>query len=206
MEQRTDEWYLVRAGKVTASNVYKVLSKGKGGADSKTRLSYMLELLGDRMEGCPVAGYQSEAMARGSELEPEARDVYSFETGNIVDETGFVPHPKIKGFGASPDGLVEDDGLVEIKCPNRATHIDTLVNGTIDNKYYLQMQTQLACTGRKWCDFVSYYPALGENSLFIKRIEADQALISEMEQAVIKFLNELDALERRINEPNNSNR
>ena len=206
MEQRTDEWYLVRAGKVTASNVYKVLSKGKGGADSKTRLSYMLELLGDRMEGCPVTGYQSEAMARGSELEPDARNAYSFETGFIVDETGFVLHPKIKGFGASPDGLVEDDGLVEIKCPNRATHIDTFVNGTIDNKYILQMQTQLACTGRKWCDFVSYYPALGENSLFIKRIEADQAMIAEIEQAVIKFLNELDALERRINESNNSNR
>ena len=200
MEQRTDEWYLVRAGKVTASNVYKVLSKGKGGADSKTRLSYMLELLGDRLEGFPAAGYQSEAMARGSELEPEARNAYSFEMGFIVNETGFVPHQKINNFGASPDGLIEDDGLVEIKCPNRATHIDTLVNGTIDNKYYLQMQTQLACTGRKWCDFVSYYPALGENSLFIKRIEADQAMIAEIEQAVIKFLNEIDALERRINE------
>lgn len=200
MEQRTNEWYLTRAGKVTASSVYKVLSKGKGGADSKTRLSYMLELLGDRLEGCPVNGYQSEAMARGTELEPDARDEYSFETGNIVNETGFVPHKSIKNFGASPDGLINNDGLVEIKCPNRATHIDTLVNGTIDKKYILQMQTQMACAGRKWCDFVSYYPALGENSLFIKRIEADQVMIAEIEQAVIKFLNELDALERRINE------
>ena len=191
--QRTDDWYQDRLGKVTASNVYKVLSKGE------TRKTYMYELLAERLNG-KQDSFTNEHMLRGIELEPEAKAAYSIETGVFIDDVGFVEHPSIPNFGASPDGLVGNDGLIETKCPKLTTHLKTISDEKIKSEYLYQMQTQMACTGRKWCDFVSYYPALGENSLFIKRIEADQVMIAEIEQAVIKFLNELDALERRINE------
>ena len=191
--QRTDNWYQDRLGKVTASNVYKVLSKGE------TRKTYMYELLAERLNG-KQDSFTNEHMLRGIELEPEAKAAYSIETGVFIDDIGFVDHPSIVNFGASPDGLVGNDGLIETKCPKLTTHLKTIADEKIKSEYLYQMQTQMACTGRKWCDFVSYYPALGDNSLFIKRIEADQQMIAEIEQSVIKFLNELDVLERRLYE------
>ncbi|WP_434779237.1 lambda exonuclease family protein [Neisseria sp. Ec49-e6-T10] len=198
MEQRTDDWYQTRLGKVTASNVHKIMAKGKGGAPSDTRKKYMLELLGERLEGVQAESFQSDAMRRGTELEPLAKSAFSIETGEIVEDVFFVPHPSIKNFGASPDGLINDDCLIEIKCPNRATHLDSLLNGSIKREYMLQMYTQMACTQRGKCYFVSYYPNLGNESLFIKLIERDNEAIKEIEEAVTIFLDELFELENRL--------
>ena len=111
----------------------------------------------------------------------------------LVDEVGFVPHPTIEMAGASPDGLVGDDGLLEIKCPNTATHIETLLSQSVPGKYNTQMQFQMACTGRQWCDFVSFDNRLPEElQLFVKRVPRDNEFIKQMEDEVVKFLNELD--------------
>ena len=196
--QRTDAWFNDRLGKVTASNVHKVMSKGE------KRTTYLYELLSERIEG-KQDSFCSEYMQRGTDLEPEAKAAYSIETGIFIDEIGFVPHPTIINFGASPDGLIESDGLIEIKCPKLNTHLKTISTDKIKPEYLYQMYTQMSCTGRVWCDFVSYYPNIN-NNLFIKRIIRDDEKIAEIEKAVILFLEELDELERKINEPNNSNR
>ncbi len=131
-------------------------------------------------------------MQHGTETEPEARDAYSFYQNAVVDQVAFVEHPKISQTGCSPDGLVGDDGLVEIKCPNTATHLETLLGQAVPAKYVLQMQFQLACTGRKWCDFVSYDPRMPENMrMFVKRLDRDDAAIKEIEDAIAAFLLEM---------------
>jgi len=192
MEQGTDEWHQARLGKVTASRVADVMAKTKTGYGA-SRANYMADLLVERLSGRQGDYYQNAAMQWGTEQEPNARAAYEVETGSIVMETGFVPHSIIAMSGASPDGLIGEDGLVEVKCPNTATHIDTLLGQEAPSKYILQMQWQMSCTGRQWCDFVSYDPRLPENmQLFIQRINRDDKLIKDMEQEVIKFLWELD--------------
>lgn len=192
MEQRTDEWHAARLGKVTASRVADVMARTKSGYGA-SRTNYMAELVCERLTGARGEFYQNAAMVWGTEQEPAARAAYEAITGALVVETGFVPHPTIAMSGASPDGLVGDEGLVEIKCPNTATHIDTLMSQTIPAKYITQMQWQMACTGRKWCDFVSYDPRLPENMrLFIKCVERDDAQINMMESEVHLFLAELN--------------
>jgi hypothetical protein len=132
-------------------------------------------------------------MQWGTDTEPMARTAYEGAVGSLVIETGFVPHPSIHLAGASPDGLICDDGLVEIKCPITATHIDTLLGQSVPGRYITQMQWQMACTGRKWCDFVSYDPRMPEKMrLFIKRVERDNVAIAELEREVVNFLNELE--------------
>jgi predicted phage-related endonuclease len=132
-------------------------------------------------------------MAWGTETEPMARAAYEGAVGSLVIETGFVPHANIEMSGASPDGLVGDDGLVEIKCPMTATHIETLLGQSVPAKYVTQMQWQMACTGRKWCDFVSFDPRMPENmQIFVKRVGRDELLIASLETEVIQFLKELD--------------
>ena len=193
MEQRTDEWFKERLGKVTASRVSDVIAKTKSGY-SASRANYMAELVCERLTGARGESYQSAAILWGVEQEAPARTAYEADTGVLVVETGFIPHGTIAMSGASPDGLVNDDGLVEIKCPLSATHIDTLLTGTIPSKYITQMQWQMACTGRQWCDFVSYDPRLPENmQLFIKRVPRDNIEIASLENEVILFLAELDA-------------
>jgi len=193
MEQRTDEWFAARCGKVTASRIADVMARTRNGYGA-SRANYMAQLITERLTGKPVNGYTNAAMQWGTDTEPLAREMYMLETFATVEEVGFVPHPEIENAGASPDGLVGDDGLVEIKCPNTATHIDALLNETIADKYLKQMQWQMACTGRKWCDFVSFDPRLPEEmQLWIKRVERDDELIAEMEKEVQKFLAELDA-------------
>jgi putative phage-type endonuclease len=192
MEQGTDEWHQARLGKVTASRVADVMAKTKTGYGA-SRANYMADLLVERLSGRQGDHYQNAAMQWGTEQEPNARAAYEVETGSIVMETGFVPHSIIGMSGSSPDGLIGDDGLVEIKCPNTSTHIDTLLGQEAPSKYILQMQWQMACTDRKWCDFVSYDPRLPENmQLYIQRVIRDDKLIKEIEQEVIKFLGELD--------------
>jgi len=195
VEQRTEEWFAAKLGKASASHVSDILAKTKSGY-SATRKNYMMKLLCERLKGKRQEDtYVSRDMERGTEREPLARSAYEAKTGVMVEEVGFIDHPTIPMFGASPDGLVGEDGCIEIKCPLTAQHVDLLTGGNIDTKYIYQMQTQMACTGRKWCDFVDYDSDLIEElSLFIRRIPRDEAMIGMIEEAVIQFNAELDAL------------
>lgn len=193
MEQGTAEWHAARCGKVTASRVADVIAKTKSGP-SASRGNYMAELVCERLTGVVGDAFKSAAMEWGTAQEPYARAAYEAAGGVLVEEVGFVPHPTIEMSGASPDGIVNGEGLVEIKCPNTATHIDTLLSGKVPERYITQMQWQMACTGYPWCDFVSYDPRLPENMrLFITRIPRNDATIAFMEAEVRAFLAELDA-------------
>lgn len=192
MVQGSEEWLSARLGKVTASRVADLMAKTKTGP-SASRASYMAELITERLTGTAPARFTNAAMMWGTETEPAAREAYAFAQGVTVTETGLVMHPTIADFGASPDGLADEDGLVEIKCPNTATHIETLLSDKVPSKYLMQMQTQMACTGREWCDFVSYDPRLpGEMQLWIKRVDRCDETISLIEEAVQEFLRELE--------------
>ena len=191
MEQRTPEWFAARCGKVTASRVADVIAKTKTGWGA-SRANLMADLIVERLTGQPASAFINAAMEWGTEQEPHARAAYSARTGELVEEVGFVPHPTIDAAGASPDGLVGDDGLVEFKCPNTATHLDTLLAGAVPGKHAAQLQWQMACTGRKWCDFVSFDPRVPEHlRMFVRRVERDDALIAGLEADVTVFLEEL---------------
>jgi putative phage-type endonuclease len=192
MEQLSPEWFAARVGKATASRMADITEKTRSGWGAG-RKNYMAELVAERLTGIKAQGYTNAAMQHGIDTEPEARAVYEFVTDCEVVEVGFVDHPTIPMTGASPDGLVGDVGMVEIKCPNTATHIETLLTGTVPQKYTLQMLWQMACTNRGWCDFVSYDPRMPESmQLFVKRIEWDAEAVTDLEQNVKDFLNELD--------------
>ena len=192
MEQKTPEWHEARLGKVTASRVADIVAKTKSGY-STSRANYMAELLCERLTGKASDFFQSSAMQWGTETEPMACAAYESRSGNLVTATGLVVHPEIEMAGASPDGLIDDDGLIEIKCPLTATHIDTLLGKSVPGKYVTQIHWQMACTGRSWCDFVSFDPRMPEEmQLFIKRVERDDKLVQELEKEVKLFLTELD--------------
>lgn len=189
--QGSAEWHTIRIGKVTASRVADVVAKTKAGWGA-SRANYMAELIAERLTGEAAERFTNAAMNWGTEKEPDARAAYEFFRDATVTEVGFIEHPSIGMTGASPDGLVADDGMVEIKCPNTATHLETLLTQTVPAKYNTQMQWQMACTGRKWCDFASYDPRLPEEmSLFVKRVERDDKMIAELEKDVSAFLDEL---------------
>lgn len=190
--QGSDEWLAARCGKVTASRMADLLAKTKTGYGA-SRANYMAELIAERLTGQPAERFTSPAMQWGTANEGDARSAYEFHADCDVAEVGFVPHPGILMAGASPDGLVADDGLVEIKAPLTSTHIETLLTGVIQSKYIKQMMWQMACTDRLWCDFVSYDCRMpDELRLFVKRVPRDDALIEEMEREVRSFLIELD--------------
>lgn len=190
IEQGSDEWHAARLGHVSASSVADVMSKGKTeGGESETRKNYRLKIVAQRLTGSSGDGYSNAAMEWGTEQEPFARIAYEAAMNVMVDKTGFWLHPEIKWLGVSPDGLVNNDGLVEIKCPNTTTHLEWVFAGKVPAKHMKQIQCQLWVTGRQWCDFVSYDPRLPErNRLFIKRTMRDEKLIAEMEVEVKKFL------------------
>lgn len=191
MEQRSTEWFAARMGKVTASKAADIMARTKSGY-SASRANYMAQLICERLTGERQESFTSAAMQWGTDTEPRARAAYEFLTDAVVTEVGFVDHPTIADFGASPDGLVGDDGLIEIKCPNTATHLDTLETETVPAKYVTQMQVQMSCTGRQWCDFVSFDPRLpAEMQIWVKRVSRDDAAIAEIEAETIKFLTEL---------------
>jgi len=192
MQQRTDEWFAARLGKVTASRIADIMAKTKTGY-AASRKNYLFELLCERLSGQREEKFISASMQRGIDLEPKARAVYEIETGEWVEEVGFIPHPTIAMSGASPDGLIRDDGLIEIKCPNTAAHIEFLQTQKPKQEYIYQMQWQMACTGRKWCDFVSYDDRLPENLAYRSvHIPRDDDFIQSLEQEVEKFLAELE--------------
>ena len=198
--QGSPEWFAQRLGKVTASRVADVVAKTKTGY-STSRENYMAELLLERRNGARQESFTNDAMRWGTETEPLARAAYEAHTGEIVDEVAMVAHPTIAMAGASPDGLVGKSGLLEIKCPNSATHLQTLLTKKPAGKYITQMAWQMACTGRQWCDFVSYDPRFEVGlQLFIVRIDRDDILIKSLENEVIKFLNELDELNQSLNQ------
>jgi putative phage-type endonuclease len=199
MDQRSTEWFAARAGKVTASCISKVMARTKTGYGAD-RGNYLAQLVVERLTGTAEPGFTNAAMQWGTDKEPDARACYEFECGVTVVEVGFAEHPTIAMAGASPDGLVGNDGLVEIKCPNTATHIATLTGAPIDDKYVRQMQFQMACTGRQWCDFVSYDPRMPvEMQLHVRRVERDDELVAKIEEEVTNFLAEVEATVTDLN-------
>jgi len=191
MEQRTEEWFAARAGKVTASRVADVIAKTKTGY-SASRANYLADLVVERLTGKPAATFSNAAMEWGVEQEPAARAAYSAKTGILVEEVGFIDHPTVAMSGASPDGFAEE-GLVEVKCPNTSTMLEYILDGKPPQKYVTQMQWQMACTNRPWCDFVSFDPRLPERlQLLVVRVPRDDEYIAMLETEVTKFLAELD--------------
>ena len=190
--QGSEAWFAERLGKVTASRMSDVVSRVKTGYGA-SRANYMAELIVERLTGQRAPAYENDAMRWGSEQEGPARAAYAFLNDVTVEQVGFVPHPLIADCGCSPDGYVGDHGLIEIKAPNTATHIETLLMETIADKYVKQMQFQMTCTGRRWCDFISFDPRLPMSmQIWIKRVERDMPLIIELEGEVRNFLAELE--------------
>jgi putative phage-type endonuclease len=191
MEQRTPEWFQKRLGKVTASRIADLMAKTKTGPGA-SRANYLAQLVTERLTGTPTEGFQSPAMTWGIEQEAAARAAYSARTGVLVDEVDFVDHPTMQA-GASPDGLVGEDGLIEIKCPNTSTMLEYLEDRTIPTKYRLQIQWQLAVTGRDWCDFVAFDPRLPEHlQLLVIREPRNTDLVVEITHEVNRFLAEVE--------------
>jgi len=189
--QGSDEWFSARLGKVTASRLADVMAKTKTG-QAASRKNYMMELICQKLSGQREEGFTSGAMQRGNDLEPVARGAYEADKGLFVEECGLIIHPAESGFAASPDGLVAKDGLIEIKCPNTATHVNFLKSGKPDRKYILQMHGQMLCTGRSWCDFVSHDDRLQGLEYRCVRIDFDDDLGSEIIKEVTSFLVDMD--------------
>ena len=193
IEQGSQDWHAARLGCVTASRVADVVAKTKSGY-SAARQTYLGQLLSERLTGIPTETFQNAAMRWGSDMEAFGVEAYEAVTGLETFQAGFLFHPNLAYAGASPDRLVVPDGLVEVKCPTTSTHIETLLKGEVPERYQIQMQWQMACTGRAWCDFVSFDPRLPEAyQLFIQRLPRDAERIVFLEQEVALFLEELEA-------------
>jgi len=193
-EQRTEDWFQQRLGKVTASSLHKVLARTKTGFGAD-RGNYLTQLVLERLTGTKAESYVNAAMQWGIDQEPFARAAYEAHHGVLVDEVGFIPHPTIEASGASPDGLVGADGMVEIKCPDSKTALECWLSADpVESKYFSQMQWQMACAGRLWCDYVVFDPRMpAKAQLFVHRVERDDKWIKETEVEVKKFLAEVDA-------------
>ena len=190
-EQRSESWFAARCGSLGASALHEAVARTKTGY-SASRSNRMAVLVIEQLTGQTQDTYQNAAMLAGIEREPMARAMYEFMTNESVVEIGMARHPTIAGTHASPDGLIGSDGVLEIKAPQPAQHLSTLMGEPIQNKYVLQVQWEMACTGRKWCDFVSFNPDFPPAmQLFIKRIDRDDIFIAALEKEVAEFLSEL---------------
>lgn len=195
MEQGTEEWKLARLGKVTASRVSAARAK-KGTA---ARADYIADIITERLTGSPIESYTNAYMEWGTANEPLARAAYEIKTGVWVEQVAIVNHPRIHSFAASPDGLIGEDGLLEIKCPKTSTHLSWMMKGEVPTDHKHQMLAQLACTGRKWVDFVSFDPRLPERlQLFIVRFKPEPKDIDDLEADVMTFLSEVDTMQRKL--------
>ena len=193
IEQGTPEWFAQRCGRVTASRISDIMARTKSGP-AASRKNYMAELVIERLSGEVQESYTNGAMQWGSDTEPQALEMYGFMRNVELSQAPFIPHTEIEMAGASPDTLVGDDGLAEFKCPNSATHLEYLQGGNVDKRYRDQMQFQMDCTGRAWCDFVSFDPRLPPAyQMHIRRFERDGEGIAEIRKSVIAFLEELDS-------------
>lgn len=199
IEQGSAAWHAQRLGRVTASRVADIIAKTKSGY-STSRANYMAELVAERLTGNRAESFTSAAMQWGTDQEPEARLAYEFYSNAKVELVGFVAHPTIAMAGASPDGFVGADGLVEFKCPLTATHIETLLTDSVPGRYETQMLWQMACCpDRAWCDYVSFDPRMPEAmQRFVKRFPRDNARIAELEEEVRTFLFELETTVSRL--------
>jgi putative phage-type endonuclease len=193
--QGSEAWLAYKLGRVGASRIADITARLRNGSYGASRATYQGELIAERLTGVAQSTYVNSAMQWGTDNEPQARKAYRLKQFCLVEPVGIVLHQKIPNALASPDGLVDADGLVEIKCPHVSNnHIELLLGASIPGKYMQQMQWQLACTGRAWCDFVSYDPRMPDRmQIFIKRIERDSELIKSLEEEVEEFLNEIDA-------------
>ena len=191
-EQRSDEWFQLRLGKVTASHFSTARSNGSG------RKTYMMKLLAERMTGIPHENYSAKWMDEGSELEPEAREYYEKVKGVEVEQIGFVD---IGDVGASPDGFVGDEGMIEIKCPFPSTHLGYILKGTFPSEHKAQVQGQLWVCGRKWVDFISYDPRVSNRPMFVIRVNRDEVYISDIAKKINQFVEELKVLEEKVAAP-----
>lgn len=204
LEQGTQEWKDARAGFATASRVCDVQRKPKRGQkESTTRKAYMVQLAIERLTGKPQEReFETWDLKRGKEMEPRARVEYGIKNGIEVESAGFYEHPRIKWAGCSPDGLVGSDGLVQIKCPRAHVHTDYLLEGIVPVEYRPQMLFELAATGRKWSDFISYNRDMPLHlQLFQVRLHRDENAIGEIEADVIAFLSEVEALIAKLPKP-----
>jgi putative phage-type endonuclease len=194
LEQGSPEWLAFKCGRVGASRIADITAKLKNGTSGASRAAYQGELIAERLTGIPANGYTNAAMQWGTECEPLARARYQFETLSVVARVGVVIHPKLDMALASPDGLVGADGLVEIKCPHVTNnHIEALLGASVPGKYQQQMQWQMACTGRAWCDYVSFDPRMPEHmQIHVQRLERDDAVIATLEAEVEEFLEEIE--------------
>ena len=198
LEQGTDEWKMARLGHVSASNLDAVMAKVKTG-ESKTRLDYKIRVATEQITNAIQDSYSNQYMEWGIEQEPFARMAYEACTESFVEKTGFWKHPDIKWFGCSPDGLVGDDGLIEIKCPKSTTHVKYLLDNKLPEDYYWQVHGQMLVTGRKWVDFISFDPRMPEHKqLFIIRVDRDEEIMAQLKVAVIGFLSEVDEMIQKI--------
>lgn len=197
--QGTPEWLAARTGRLTASRMSAIMAKGKSGAPSATRAACMGELIAEYLTGQSGETYMNADMQRGLDLEPMARAAYEAKTRQFVDQVGLVLHPKNERWGASPDGVVDDDGLLEIKCPRTHVHIEYLLAGKPPAQYVPQMAWQAACCERQWVDFASYDPKMPPAlQLFVVRYTPEPAYIAEMEQEAAAFLEEMMGKIRRL--------
>lgn len=198
MIQGSPEWFAVRCGRVTASRAKDVLAKIKTG-EAASRKNYRAQLVAERLTGVVAESFESDAMRWGTECEPAARAAYEALTGSLVEQVAFVHHAQWMA-GASPDGLVDDDGLIECKCPNTATHIETILKG-MSPDHIPQIQFQLWITCRAYCDFVSYDPRMPEHlQLTVQRIVRDQDYIEQLAAEVKVFLDEVDQVIAQLNQ------
>lgn len=201
-EQGSGSWLNARVGKVTASEIHHVIAMLKKGGESQARKDYKARIVAETLTGSSANTYVSPAMQWGTEYEGYARAAYEVSQGVEVDKVGFVLHPKWDRSGASPDGLVGEDGLIEIKCPSTTTHIDYLLADEVPDDYKAQMSWQMLCTERLWCDFVSFDPRLPDPlQLFVKRYPRDEGFICVLEEATEKFLAEVDDILARLPKP-----
>jgi hypothetical protein len=192
--QGSGAWFAARAGKVTASEVWKAVDFLKKGGESAARREYRAQIVCETLTGsAAMDGYLSQFMTWGTDTEPQARAEYEVFTGCVVDQIGFALHPTIERAGGSPDGLLGADGLIEIKAPKTETHINYILAGEVPEDYKPQMYWNMACCERAWCDFISFDPRLPDMlQLFIKRLPRDETKIAELEDGVRQFLAEVD--------------
>lgn len=201
MQQRSPDWFAARAGRFTGSRFADLMAVTKSGP-STSRKNLIATLAVERLTGACVETYSNGAMQRGNELEPEARAAYEAHTGELVSELAFVIHPRLTFVGVSPDGLVGDDGLVEIKCPAAmGKHLDALLSGAHASEYAWQVQGQLWVTGRRWCDVASYDPRYPDGlQLAIKRVERDEIAIKKLEAECVAAETEVAGMVERLSE------